>query len=227
MAAASTPAKKKPVAKRASAAAKLANASPLALAPAELKAFHHNDGLNPDFGFSRFWWEGDGPREGIGPKVLKKFQPVADPDDPEAITAAKTDLVLPSDAQADYAEARHLLERFDAKLPAREKHAYVQITLRFPGATNIHGPFEEARAFAWEYLVIERRLATFVVVHAPFFAGSETSALHVHLISPLRRLGALGWGEMETWLQNDRGRVEVFEAWTTFRRQWRGKQVAV
>jgi hypothetical protein len=190
-----------------------------AVAPAELKAFHHNDGLYPGFGFVRFWWEGDGPREGISAKVLKKFHPVADPDDEDAVTAAKTDLILPPDAQEDYRDVRHLLERYDAKLPPSEKHAYLQVTLSFPGATNVHGPFEEARAFAWEYMVAERRLATIIVAHAPFLAGSG-NALHVHLIMPLRRLGPLGWGEMETWLQNDRGRSEVFEAWTAFRCRW-------
>lgn len=191
-----------------------------ALPPATLKAYHHTAD-KPNFGFSRFWWEGDGPREGITATVLKKFQPVPDPENPAAITAAKTDLLLPCDAQSDYMDVRHLLERFDAKLPASEKHAYLQITLRYPGAMNVHGPFEEARAFAWQYLVVERRLATVIVVHAPFLAGSENSPLHVHLISPLRRLGALGWGEMETRLQNDRGRAEVFEAHTAFRECWR------
>jgi hypothetical protein len=117
-------------------------------APAELKGFYHDEGLGPDFGFARFWWDGTGPREGIAKKVMAKFRPKPDPGTPEAVTAARTDLLLPSDAQADYADVEHLLERFDAKLPASEKHAYVQITLRFPGATNIHGPFEEARAFA-------------------------------------------------------------------------------
>lgn len=96
----------------------------------------------------------------------------------------------------------------------------MQITLRFLGATNIHGPFEEARAYAWNYLVVERRPAAILVMHAPFLAGS-TNPLHAHLISPLRRLGALGWGEMEPWLQNDRGRMEVFEAWTAHRDHWK------
>ena len=209
-----------PPAKRPSTAKKAQGAGSLVTAPAELKAFHHDGGLDPNFGFARFWWEGDGPREGIAGKVLQKFHPVADPDDPAAVTAARTDLLLPVDAQADYADVRHLLERFDAKLPTSEKHAFVQITLRFPGATNIHGPFEEARAFADEFLVAERRLATIIVAHAPFLAGSA-NALHLHLLCPLRRLGALGWGEMEPWLQNDRGRVETFEAWTAHPERWR------
>jgi hypothetical protein len=209
--------KKKPAAKPASLSSKLA--SNTVLQRAELKAFHHNDGQYPDLGFVRYWWEGDGPRAGITDKVLKKFQPVPDPEDPEAITAARTDLLLPCDAQADYMDVRHLLERFDAKLPTSEKHAYLQITLKYPHATNVHGPFEQARAFGWDYLVLGRRLATIIAVHVPFLAGSQ-NPLHVHLISPLRRIGALGWGEMETRIQNDRGRAEVFEAWTRFRGRW-------
>lgn len=188
--------------------------------PATLKAFHHGTNPTDGFGFSRFWWDGDGPRKGIAGKVMKKFQPVIDPSDPTAVTAARTDLLLPCDAQADYMDVAHLLDRFDAKLPRSEKHAYVQITLRYPGATSIHAPFEEARAFAWQHLVIERRLATIVVVHAPFLAGSDASPLHIHLIAPLRRLGALGWGEMETRLPGDRGRMALLKAWTQFAERW-------
>jgi hypothetical protein len=189
--------------------------------PATLKAFHLGTDPSDSFGFSRFWWDGEGPREGIAGKVLKKFQPVPCPEGGTGITAARTDILLPCDAQADYMDVHHLLKQFDAKLPAGEKHAYLQITLRYPGAVNIHGPFEEARAFAWRHLVMERRLATILVVHAPFLAGSETSPLHVHLIAPLRRLGALGWGEMENRLQNDRGRADSHKAWVLFRQAWK------
>lgn len=73
-------------------------------APAELKAFYHDDGLGPDFGFAHFWWDGPGPREGIAAKVMTKFRAKPDPDTPEAVTAARTDLLLPTDVQADYAD---------------------------------------------------------------------------------------------------------------------------
>lgn len=192
-------------------------------APAELKAFHHVAGRSENFGFSRFWWEGDGPREGIAPKVLKKFQPLAGPnDDLETITAARTDLLLPIDAQADYMDVHHLLDRYDAKLPAHEKHAFVQVTLHFPDALNLHGAWEEARSFAMRYLVMERQLAVVLVLHAPSLAASG-SHLHAHLLMPLRRLGPLGWGEVERKLPNDRGFEEVREAWTAFRAEWAKK----
>jgi hypothetical protein len=187
---------------------------------AELKAFHYGGGKVADFGFSRFWWEGDGPREGIAAKVLKKFRPVSPwEDDPDVITAAKTDLLLPFDAQADYVEVEHLLDRFDAKLPGHEKHAYVQVTLHFPEAINLHAPFEEARAFAMRHLVVERRLAVVLVLHAPNLAASS-STMHAHLIAPLRRLTSLGWGEVERKLASDRGQQETRDAWLAFRAEW-------
>lgn len=209
-------AKKKP-AKKPAAPKRAAAATPR---PATLKAFHHGTEDLENFGFSRFWWDGDGPREGIAPKVLKKFHPVAGAnDDPDAVTAARTDLLLPHDAQADYMDVRHLLARFDATLPSQEAHAFVQVTLHFPNAVNMHAAWEEARAFAMRYFVLERRLATIMVLHAPNLAASG-SFLHAHLLTPLRRLGPLGWGEVERHLPNDRGREETFEAWTAFRNEW-------
>lgn len=211
VAAKKNPAKKPAAPKRAAAAAP---------SPATLKAFHHGTEATQNFGFSRFWYDGDGPREGIASRVLKKFQPVeGSGDDPDAVTAARTDLVLPDDAQADYMDVRHLLARFDATLPFQETHAYVQVTLHFPGAVNLHGPWEEARAFAMNYFVRERRLAVIMALHAPNLAASG-SFLHAHLLIPLRRLGPLGWGEVERHLPNDRGREETFAAWTAFRAEW-------
>lgn len=200
-----TPAKKAAAPKRAAAAVPT---------PAALKAFHHGTEETENFSFSRFWWDGDGPREGVAAKMLKKFQPtLGNHDDPDAVTAARTDLLLPFDAQADYMDVRHLLDRYDATLPMSETHAFVQVTLHFPEATNLHTPFEEARAFAMDYFVSDRRLAVIVVLHAPNLAASN-SLLHAHLLIPLRRVGPLGWGEMERHLPNDRGRDEVFTAWT-------------
>lgn len=211
-------AKKKP-AKKPAYSRRAAAAAP---APAQLKAFHHGTEDMENFGFSRFWWDGEGPREGIASKVLKKFQPkVGDDADPDTVTAARTDLLLPDDAQADYMDVRHLLARYDATLPAHETHAFVQVTLHFPDAANMHSAWEEARAFAMEYFVLDRqrRLAVIMALHAPSLAASG-SPLHAHLLVPLRRLGSLGWGEVERHLPNDRGREETFAAWTAFRSRW-------
>ena len=187
---------------------------------AVLKAFHHGADDTENFGFSRFWWEGDGAREGITGKILKKFRPKPGPDDDvAAVTAARADALIPLDAQSDYMDVRHLVERYDATLPMNETHAFVQVTLHFPNAVNMHGPWEEARAFAMDYFVRERRLAAIAVLHAPNLAGSASN-LHVHLLIPLRRLGPLGWGEMERHLPNDRGRAEVHTAWIAFRAEW-------
>lgn len=216
-------AKKKPATPKKAVATKSTAAKPIAAAvpaPAILKAFHHGTEDTENFGFSRFWWEGEGAREGITKKVLKKFQPKPGSDaNPDAVTAARMDPLIPLDAQADYMDVRHLLERYDATLPMNETHAFVQVTLHFPDALNMHGPWEEARAFAMDYFVLERRLAVIMVLHAPSLAASG-SKLHAHLLIPLRRLGALGWGEVERHLPNDRGRAEAHAAWMRFRADW-------
>lgn len=211
---------RKAIAKKMATSKLLAEARP---APSILKAFHHGTEDSENFGFSRFWWEGEGDREGIKAKVLKKLQPkLGSTDDPDAVTAARAEPLLPLDAQADYIELRHLLERYDATMPMNETHAFVQVTLHFPEARNMHGPFEEARAFAMEYFVWERRLAVILVLHAPGLAASA-SHLHAHLLIPLRRLGPLGWGEVERHLPNDRGRAEVHVAWLAFRAEWEAR----
>ncbi|MFN3727747.1 MAG: hypothetical protein ACK4SZ_15750 [Allosphingosinicella sp.] len=221
--------KKKPAAKPATpkkvVAKKSAAPKPVSAAesaPAILKAFHHGTEGTENFSFSRFWWENDGARKGIKAKVLKKFQPKpGTDDDPDAVTAARADPLIPLDAQADYMDVRHLLERFDATMPAHETHAFVQVTLHFPEAVNMHAPWEEARAFAMDHFVLnpERRLAVVMAMHAPNLAASG-SHLHVHLLIPLRRLGPLGWGEVERHLPNDRGRQETHAAWLAFRAGW-------
>lgn len=111
-------------------------AAEVAQEPATLKAFHLGTDPSDSFGFSRFWWDGEGPRGGIASKVLKKFQPVPCPEGGTGITAARTDILLPCDAQADYMDVHHLLKLFDAKLPAGEKQAYLQITLRAYGISS-------------------------------------------------------------------------------------------
>jgi hypothetical protein len=120
-------------------------------------------------------------------------------------------------------DVRHLLERYDATMPAHETHAFVQVTLHFPNAVNKHGPWEEARAFAMDYFVQERRLAVIMMLHAPCLAASG-SGLHAHLLIPLRRVGVLGWREVERHLPNDRGRSEAHAAWVAFKAEWAARQ---
>src|SRR5690606_26913698 len=67
--------------------------------PAELKSFGKGDADHPGFSFTRYWWEGEGPREGITPWVQKKLNPG---DDPVFGKAAKAEALLPDTAPSPY-----------------------------------------------------------------------------------------------------------------------------
>lgn len=69
-----------------------------AIESAELKSFAWGDAAHPGFFFSRYWWDGMGPRAGITPWVEKKVQPG---DDPVFGKAAKVEVLLPDTAPSD------------------------------------------------------------------------------------------------------------------------------
>lgn len=112
----------------------------------ELKAFYDGAGQMPDFGYARFYWAaGDGPRESILPRLVKKRRPAAAESDID--TAARVEALVPAHAPEDYADPDFLARRYEETLPADETTAYAQVTLRFPSTiVNLHHPYEVARA---------------------------------------------------------------------------------
>src|SRR5690606_41468610 len=80
--------------------------------PATLKQFSQNGAEG--FTFTRFWWDGEGPREGITPWIQKKLRPG---DDPNFGACAKSEVLLSQRTPAVYADLPFLIEEVDAKPP--------------------------------------------------------------------------------------------------------------
>lgn len=186
--------------------------------PRALKAFYDGGGEFENFAFARFYWEaGEGERESIVPRIDKKLHPVRSETGRVLASAAKVDLLLPAEAPQDYMSADHLVRRYEETLPAHEINAYAQVTIRFPGAVNLHRPFEMVRSWAQGYFA---EVPVLLVLHAPHEWGSSNAG-HLHCIVFPRRLGLLGWGAMERAIASDGGQREAHEAWTAFKEQWR------
>lgn len=185
--------------------------------PIPLKSFFDGAGEFENLSFGRFCWEvGEGQRESIVPRIDKKEHPVRSDKGDLLASAAKVDPVLPLDAPQEYMALDYLVRRYEETLPRHEINAYAQVTIRFPNAVNLIEPFEMVRAWVRYHY---RHVPVLLVLHAPHLWGSANPG-HVHCIVFPRRLGPLGWAEMERALASDIGQTEAFESWTAFREEW-------
>lgn len=144
------------------------------------------------------------------------MHPVRTGDGEILASAAKADLVLPLDAPQDYMALDHLLRRYEETLPRHEINAFAQVTIRFPNAANLIEPFEMVRAWVRSQFA---RVPVLLVLHAPHLWGSSNPG-HVHCVVLPRRLGSLGWAEMERAIASDAGQREAHESWTAFQDEW-------
>lgn len=184
-----------------------------------LKPFHHPAAADGTFGFGRFYWlEGAGHRQSILSNIRKKLRPV--PGEAGEETAARVEVLLPSDAPEEYTELDFLVKRFEEKLPAEETTAYAQVTLRFPEARNAHHPYEVARAWVRSFFIDEpaKGVPAVLILHTPHLAGSD-SPLHVHALVLPRQLRWFGWANVAADLANDKGHAQALESWIQFRRE--------
>lgn len=194
---------RKTIAKKAAAPAKVA-----AVAPAELKSFYQRSPDHDGVSFTRYWWDGPGPREGIAPFVRKKLRPG---DDPVFGHAARSEVLLPASAPSDYADIDFLLERFDATLPPHAWHAMVQVKVELDPAQTWHAAYEDVRAFARGHFAV--RFPVVLVAHVPGTAGLTGFGNHIHCIALSRPLDLNGLGGACNRLCSDRGREDAFAAW--------------
>lgn len=182
-----------------------------------LKAFHHPAAADGTFGFGRFYWvEGSGSRQSILSNLRKKRRPVEGEAGED--TAARVEVLLPSDAPEEYTDPDFLVKRFEEKLPPEEMTAYAQVTLRFPEARNVHHPYEVARAWVRTFFVDDpnRSVPAILVLHTPYLAGSA-SPVHIHALILPRQLRWFGWGNMAAELATDAGKEQALASWTNFR----------
>lgn len=175
---------------------------------AELKSFTNGAGAYPNFSFTRYWWNGDGPRAGIRALVMKKLAPGLDP---VFGKAARSEVLIPDTAAPDYADAEFLLGQFDAKLPVFERHAFIQVKITLGAAGTWTAGYEQVRAYARGHFVMGGHPVV-LAAHVPGAAGSP-NASHVHVIVPSRSLSINGFGETNYELCSDLGHSEAWEAW--------------
>ncbi len=179
-----------------------------ALAPATLKSFGKWETYHPGFAFTRYWWDGEGPRKGITPWIQKKLQPG---DDPQFGQAAKAEILLPQTAPGDYADLDFLLKRFDETLPPFEHHAMIQVKLSLDPEEPWHVGYERVRSFARAHFA--KRFPIVLVAHIPGVAGLDDNGSHVHCIVLSRPVTINGLGGACHRLCSDRGYEEALVAW--------------
>ncbi len=179
-----------------------------AVEPAELKSYAWGDAAHPGFFFSRYWWEGLGPRAGITPWVEKKIQPG---DDPVFGKAAKVEVLLPDTAPSDYANLAFLLRQVDEALPPFERHVMVQAKIALDPDEPWPAEYERVRAFARSHFC--RRFPVVMVTHVPSIAGLNGYGSHVHCIVLARPITINGLGGPCHPLCSDKGYREARDAW--------------
>lgn len=180
----------------------------------ELKAFYHGQPDHP-VSTARFYWpKGEGTRESIVPYFLAKRRPAGA--ESEVDTAARVEVLLRSDVPEDYTDPQLLAESYISKLPLDETAAFAQITMRFPHATNLHGPWQQANGWLREHYVERVGVPVLAILHAPFLAGSDSS-VHVHGLVLMRKLTAFGWLTMHRELAGDSGLAAAEASWSDWR----------
>lgn len=183
-----------------------------AIEAAELKSFGKGDAAHPGFSFNRYWWDGEGPRQGITPWVQKKLNPG---DDPVFGKAAKVEVLPPDSAPSDYADLDFLLEQFDRKQPPFERHVMVQAKIALADNEPWHVGYERARGFARSHFG-RGGFPVILVAHVPSIAGLEGYGNHVHCIVLARPLSINGFGGPCHRLCSDRGYADALAAWHTW-----------
>ncbi len=124
--------------------------------PAELRQFTNGGGVYSDFSFTRYWWEGEGPRSGIKPVVQRKLTPG---DDPRFGKAAKWEVLIPDKAPSEFADIDRLLDRFDAMLPPFERHALVQVKIILDPQQSWVAGYERVRSYVRAISCLRRTLS--------------------------------------------------------------------
>lgn len=178
-----------------------------------LRHFYHGQPGDPVSSARFYWSKGSGPRESVEGHFLGKRR-VAGAESPTD-TAAEVEPLLRPDVPQDYADPDFLAASYMARLPAEETAAFAQVTLSFPAATNLHGPWQQATSWLRDYYVKRVGVPVLAVLHAPFMAGSK-SPVHLHALVLMRKLTAFGWLSTHRELASDAGLKAAEASW----REW-------
>jgi len=194
-------------------AASMSGAIVTALPVRELKAYYHGQPTEA-FTSTRFYWAaGQQLRESIAAHCLAKRRPAG----AESLvdTAAKVEVLLRPAIGEDYTDPDFLVQSYEQKLPIDETAALAQVTMRFPRATNLHAPWEQARCWLRSFYVQEHGVPVLAILHAPHLAGSD-SPVHVHGLVLMRRLSPFGWMCVHRELASDAGFAAAQASWEQF-----------
>lgn len=135
--------------------------------------------------------------------VRTKLHPIASPPSvgEERLwrpTAARYEVLLPRGMPDLLGNPKLLAETYEDQAVAHQRDLAVVIKLVLPPNTEMHEGWELARRFTREVLVIEHRLPTIMILHAPSLSGvRNANPRHVHLITLARRWEA-GFSEFAT-----------------------------
>lgn len=176
--------------------------------PAKLRCFSKGDADHPGFSFTRYWWDGEGGRNGIKPWVDKKRWPG---DDPRFGAAAKVEVLLPPTAPGIYANADLLLKQFDETLPPFETHTMVQVKIMLHPAEPWHVGYERVRAYVRAHFA--SRFPVILVAHVPSVAGLDGNGSHIHGIVLSRAIDINGFTGACHKLCSDKGYAAAVSAW--------------
>ncbi|MBX7484175.1 hypothetical protein [Qipengyuania qiaonensis] len=182
----------------------------------KMKAFVHDpNDEHPDFAWVRYWYENDADRASVRDWVEGKRAPG---DHPKFGHSARTEVLLPSKAPADYANIDFLTRRFDETLPPFEKHALVQAKIMLEDDEAWHVGYERVRSFARAHFA--QRFAVILIAHIPGTAGLKGQGNHVHCAVLSRTININGFGGACTTLCSDRGYEAATAAWQEHKASW-------
>lgn len=197
-------------------AAEATGTSAIALTMRELKAYYHGQPSEAFTSTRLYWAAGKEPRESIAAHCLAKRRPAGA--ESTVDTAAKVEVLLRPEIGEDYTEPDFLVQSYEQKLPIDETAALAQVTMRFPQATNLHAPWEQARSWLRSFYVQEHGVPVLAILHAPHLAGSD-SPVHVHGLVLMRRLSPFGWMNVHRELASDAGFAAAQASWEQFSSQ--------
>ncbi|MCZ4266039.1 hypothetical protein O4G73_13105 [Erythrobacter sp. G21629-S1] len=145
----------------------------------------------------------------------RKLQPVQPPPtEPDAVTAERVDVILPDDAEDQFAKPLPFLEGCD-KMQVNPG-ILVYLTIPTPDVDRMHHAWEKGRAFA-RILAEERGLATLLIQHAPGRISSANQP-HLHLLICPRKTTRAGlcFGALDKELLFNDGARALVERWAKF-----------
>lgn len=174
------------------------------------KSYIWTDGRDVGFFCTRHWWDKAAERQGTERFIRKKLQPG---EDPRFGQAARSEVMLPPDAPADYADLDFLLAHNDRTSPPFAIHAMMHLKIMLSKDKPWHAAYECVRSYIRKHFA--HSYAVILITHIPARAGLTSAGNHVHCIVLPRPLSINGFGGACSELCSDIGYYRALDAWKT------------